>query len=53
MSNSLQLYELHYARLSHVRHYLLEFAHTHVHWVGDAIQQSDPLPLSSPFSPYK
>ena len=34
-------------------HYLPEFAQVHVHWVGDAIQQSDPLPLSSPFSPYK
>ena len=31
-----------------VLHYLLEFAHTHVHWVGDAIQQSHPL---TPFSP--
>ena len=31
-----------------VLHYLLEFAHTHVHWVGDAIQQSHPL---LPFSP--
>ena len=26
-----------------VLHYLLEFAQTHVHWVGDAIQQSYPL----------
>ena len=32
-----------------VLRYLLEFAHTHVHWVGDAIQQSHPL--SSPFPP--
>ena len=31
-----------------VVHYLLEFAQTHVHWVGDAIQPSHPL--SSPFS---
>ena len=30
-------------------HYLLEFAQTHVHWVGDAIQLSHPL--SSPFLP--
>ena len=26
-----------------VLHYLLEFAQTHVHWVGDAIQTSHPL----------
>ena len=26
-----------------VLHYLLEFAQTHVHWVGDAIQPSHPL----------
>ena len=26
-----------------VPHYLLEFAETHVHWVGDAIQPSHPL----------
>ena len=26
-------------------HYLPEFAQTHVHWVGDAIQQSHPLLL--------
>ena len=33
-----------------VLHYLLEFAQTHVHWVGDAIQQ---MPSSvSPFSSY-
>ena len=32
-----------------VLHYLLEFAQTHVHWVGDAIQPSHPLfPPSSP-----
>ena len=30
-----------------VLHYLLEFAQTHVHWVNDAIQSSQPL--SSPF----
>ena len=31
-----------------VLHDLLEFAHTHVHWVSDAIQSSHPLlPLSS------
>ena len=31
-----------------VLHYLLKFAHTHVHWVGDAIQQSHPLLPPSP-----
>ena len=30
-----------------VHHQFLEFTQTHVHWVGDAIQQSHPL--SSPF----
>ena len=32
-----------------VRHQLPEFTQTHVHWVGDPIQQSHPL--SSPFPP--
>ena len=32
-----------------VYHYLLDFAQTHVHWVGDAIQPS--YPLSSPSPP--
>ena len=32
-----------------VLHYLLEFAQTHVHWVGDAIQPS--YPLSPPSLP--
>ena len=31
-----------------VLHYLPEFAQTHVHWVGDAIQQSHPLSPPSP-----
>ena len=31
-----------------VLHYLLEFAQTHVHWVGDAIQWSGPLSSPSP-----
>ena len=31
-----------------VLHHLPEFAQTHVHWVGDAIQPSHPLLLSSP-----
>ena len=35
---------------SSVFHYLLEFAQIHVHWVGDAIQPSHPLPLSSPLA---
>ena len=30
-----------------VLHHLLEFAQTHVHWVGDAIQPSHPRPLPS------
>ena len=29
-------------------HYHPEFAQTHVHWVDDAIQQSHPLPPTSP-----
>ena len=34
-----------------VLHYLLEFAQTHVHWVGDTIQTSPPLlPTSSALS---
>ena len=31
-----------------VLHYLLEFAQTNVHWVGDAIQPSRPLSFPSP-----
>ena len=31
-----------------VYHQLSEFTQTHVHWVGDAIQQSHPLSTSSP-----
>ena len=31
-----------------VLHYVPEFAQTHVHWVGDAIQPSHPLPSPSP-----
>ena len=31
-----------------VFHYLLECAHTHVHWVGDAIQPPHPLLPTSP-----
>ena len=32
----------------HVLHQLLELTQTHVHWVGDAIQQSHPLLSASP-----
>ena len=35
---------------SSVLHYLPEFVQIHVHWVGDAIQPSYPLPPSSPFA---
>ena len=31
-----------------ILHYLLEFAQTHVHWLGDAIQPPHPLSPSSP-----
>ena len=34
-----------------VPHHLLESAQTHVHWAGDAIQPSHPLPLPSPAAP--
>ena len=33
-----------------VPHYLPEFPQVHVHWVGDAIQPSHPLPPASPFA---
>ena len=33
-----------------VLHYLPEFVHTHVRWVGDAIQPSYPLSLPSPLA---
>ena len=33
-----------------VPYYLPEFAQTHVHWIGDAIQPSHPLLPSSPFA---
>ena len=33
-----------------VLHHLPEFAQTHVHWVGDAIESSYPLPHPSPFA---
>ena len=34
-----------------VHHQLLEITQTHVHWVGDAIQPSHPLPSPSPPAP--
>ena len=34
-----------------VLHYLLEFAQTQVHWVGDAIQPPHPLSLTAPPAP--
>ena len=34
----------------HCPYYLPVFAQVHVHWVGDAIQPSHPLPPSSPFT---
>ena len=34
-----------------VHHQLPEFTQTHVHWVGDAIQLSHPLPSPSPPAP--
>ena len=34
-----------------VHHQLLEFTHTHVHQVGDAIQPSHPLSSPSPPAP--
>ena len=46
MSDSLWPHGLQHSRL-HSLHYLLEFAQTHVHWVGDAIQPSYPLSSSS------
>ena len=33
-----------------VLHYLPAFAQVHIHWVGDIIQLSHPLPPSSPFA---
>ena len=33
-----------------VHHQLPELAHTHVHWVGDAIQPSHPLSLTFPLA---
>ena len=49
MSNSLRHRESQHAK--HVHHQLPEFAQTHVHRVGDAIQRSHPLPSASPPAP--
>ena len=49
MTNFLQCHGLQ-PPTSPVLHYLLEFAQTHVHWIGDAIQQSHLLPSSSAVS---
>ena len=48
MSNSFRRYGLQHRPGFPVPHHLPEFAHVHVHWVGDAIQPSHPLPPSSP-----
>ena len=50
MSNSLWSHELQHIRLP-CPSYLPEFAQTHDHWVGDAIQPSHPLSPSSPLAP--
>ena len=47
ISESLQPHGLQHTSFP-VLHYLLELAQTHVHWVGDAIQQSHPLLSSFP-----
>ena len=47
MSDSLDLMDCSRPSLP-VHHQLLEFTETHVHWVGDAIQPSHPLPSPSP-----
>ena len=49
MSESLWPHESQHAK--HVHHQLPEFAQTHVHRVGDAIQRSHPLPSASPPAP--
>ena len=49
VSDSLQPHGLQHIRLP-VLYYLLEFAQTHVHWVGDAIQTSHSLWSHSPFA---
>ena len=48
MSDSLGPHGLQHARLPCPSLSLLEFAQTHIHWVGDAIQPSHPLSSLSP-----
>ena len=50
VSDSLWPHGLQHTRLPcpSLSHSLPEFAQTHVHWVGDAIQPSNPLLLTSP-----
>ena len=50
MSNSLRYHESQHTGLP-VHHQLLEFTQTHVHRVGDAIQESHPLTSPSPPAP--
>ena len=50
MSDYLQPHELQHASLP-VHHHLLEFTHTHVHLVHDAIKQSHPQSSPSPPAP--
>ena len=49
MSNSLQSMDCS-TPVSPILHYLPEFAQTHIHWVGDAIQASHPLLPPSPLT---
>ena len=48
MSDSLQPQGLQHTSLP-VPYHLPEFSQVHVHWIGDAIQPSHPLPPSFPF----
>ena len=43
-----QLFATPWTAACRVHHQLPEFTHTHVHWVGDAIQPSHPLKSPSP-----
>ena len=47
---SIQLFATPWTAGFPVLHHLPEFVQTHVHWVGDAIQPSHPLPPFSPFA---
>ena len=48
--NRVQLFETPWTAAHPTLHYLLEFAQTRVHWVGDAIQLSHPLSSISPLA---